>query len=127
MNIEHYAFYLSNNENKQELISQILSGEIIDDLDSKLGEIFSEISLDKFIEEEKRHGQYDVISSGRKVSLEKHSEGEKRKALLKFIISRKPNFVIVDNILDNLDENNENRSVQKKTIKLFAIRNFLKI
>ena len=115
MVIEHYAFYLSNNENKQDLISQILEGELISDIDPKLGKIFSEISLDKFIEEEKTHGHYDVISEGIKRSLQKYSEGEKRKALLSYIISKKSKFVIVDNILDNLDVNSQTEIIKTLT------------
>ena len=107
MKIAHYAFYLSNKEDKQALISQILAGEIINSLDLKSGEIFSEIALNKFIEKEKRHGFYEVVSTGDKVSLQKYSDGEKRKALLSYIISKNPSFVIVDNILDNLDVNSQ--------------------
>ena len=112
MDIKHYAFYLSNNENKRELISRIMAGEFIIGLDPKEGAVFSEIALDDFIKEEKRHGYFDVISEGEKVSLQKYSEGEKRKVLLSYIISKKPKFVIVDNILDNLDVNSQSEIVE---------------
>ena len=69
--------------------------------------MYSEVAINSFIKEEENHGHFDVISSGVKKNLIKYSDGEKRKALLSYIISKKPEFIIVDNILDNLDANSQ--------------------
>lgn len=101
--MRHYAFYLSNFENKKELIDRLRQGEFVKEINSKNSELYSEVALNDFIKEEEIHGHFDVISSGEKKNLIKYSDGEKRKALLTYIISKKPAFIIVDNILDNLD------------------------
>lgn len=76
--------------------------------------MFSELALDHFIEDEKRYGYFDVITTGAKVSLQKHSEGEKRLALLSNILSKNLDYIIADNIYDNLDTNSQ--SIIKDTL-----------
>lgn len=98
MDSEHKAYYISNRENKEHLIAEIFLRN-----ENRKGEVFSEIALDIYIKKEEKYGEFDVVSSGPKKSLKKYSEGEKRKALLAYIISKNPDFVIIDNILDNLD------------------------
>lgn len=105
MNIEHYVFYISNSVDKRTLIFQINEGKIIAELATKKGVLFSELALDHFIADEKRHGYFDVITAGTKVSLQKYSDGEKRLALLSYILSQNPDYIIADNIYDNLDAN----------------------
>ena len=98
----HTAFYISNKDNKKKLIEGIISGEILSDYIDLKGALFSELTVNKIIEEEKRHDRFDVVTST-KNSLEKSSEGERKKALLAYIISKNPDYIIVDNVFDNLD------------------------
>lgn len=80
-----------------------MSGQFIVDLSHlKEGAVFSEKSLNKFIDEEVRHGDFNVIAST-KNSLLHSSEGERKKALLNHLISQKPEYLIVDNVYGNLD------------------------
>jgi molybdate transport system ATP-binding protein len=112
--MDHYAFYLSNFENKQGLITQIRLGTFVKGIDTKNCELYSEVALNLFIKEEEIHGHFDVISSGAKKNLVKYSDGEKRKALLSYILSKKPKYIIVDNLLDNLDVD-----AQAEIVKIF--------
>lgn len=113
---KHATFYISNNDNKNELIKRILSGDILSDLKNLKGELFSEITINKFIEAEKRHGHFSV-STQTKNSLENSSEGERKKAVLTYIFSKKPDYIIVDNIFDNLDVSSQ-KNILKQLITL---------
>lgn len=104
--VEHFFFYLSNTDDKKELISKITTGKIIDGFADLKGELFSEITLNKFIEEEILHEHYGIIK-GTKNSFQEYSEGEKRKALLSYIINKKTDYIIVDNLFDYLDANSQ--------------------
>ncbi|GAA4934707.1 hypothetical protein GCM10023314_03920 [Algibacter agarivorans] len=99
---KHLAVYISNKDNKQALIERIISGQFISTLSNLKGALFSEITLNKFIAEEIHHGHFDVVTET-KNSLQKSSEGERKKALLNHIISQNPEYIIVDNVFGNLD------------------------
>lgn len=98
----HIAIYISNTDNKEALINAIISGKAASHLAHLKGALFSEITLNKFIEEEMRHGRFDVETKT-KNSLQKSSEGERKQALLKHLISQKPEYLIVDNVYGSLD------------------------
>ncbi len=103
MNLNHhFAIYISNNDNKVELIEKIISGDINSIFLGVNGAVFSEVTLNKFIDEEQRHGRFDVVTET-KNSLQNSSEGERKKALLHHIISKQPDYLIVDNVFGNLD------------------------
>ncbi|WP_248722757.1 ATP-binding cassette domain-containing protein [Seonamhaeicola sp. ML3] len=106
----HTALYISNKHNKPKLIKSLVSGELLPEID--LGEyiLFSDITIDKLISEERRHGK-SALSTLSQKKLQHASQGERRKALLKHIIAQKPNCIIVDNVFDSLDVNTQ------KTIK----------
>ncbi len=98
----HFAIYISNNDNKLQLIEKIISGDINSTFSDLKGAVFSEVTLNKFIDEERRHGHFDVLTET-KNSLQNSSEGERKKALLNHIISKKPDYIVVDNVFGNLD------------------------
>ncbi|WP_406683545.1 ATP-binding cassette domain-containing protein [Seonamhaeicola sp. MEBiC1930] len=98
----HIAIYISNKDDKKSLISRILQGKVVNELSDLKGALFSEITINKFIEEEKRHGIVDVATANNK-SLTTSSEGERKKALIKHIVSTEPEYLIADNIFGNLD------------------------
>jgi len=102
MQQEHIAFYITNNDDKRNLIKQIIDGKIINNLQTLSGEVYSELTLNQFIDEEIRHEHFGIINNP-KNSFQKYSDGEKKKALLAYIISKKPGYIIIDNIFDNLD------------------------
>ena len=101
--LNHIAVYLTDRDNKHELIDGIINGIMISDYADKKGALFSEITLNKFIDEEIRHGHFDMITSANN-SLHKSSDGERKKALLKHLISTNPEYLILDNIFGSLDQ-----------------------
>jgi len=111
----HYAFYISNEINKRNLIAQIITGKIIEGLALLKVAVFSESAMDGFIDNEERHGQYQVISDGNKKSLLKYSDGEKKKVFLQYLINQKSDCIILDNLFDNLDI--ESQTTIVKTIE----------
>ncbi|NJX16335.1 ATP-binding cassette domain-containing protein [Tamlana crocina] len=102
MSTRHVAYYISNSANKQQLIDELLSGERYKPLSGLKGSLFSEITVNKFIEEEKRHDDFSVLTDT-KNSLEHSSQGERKKALLRHLINQNPDYIIVDNVFDSLD------------------------
>ena len=58
--LEHTAIYISNKDDKKALIKRITSGFIFPELASQKGAIFSEKTVNSFIEEETRHENYQV-------------------------------------------------------------------
>lgn len=99
---KHTALYISNNDDKEQLIKRIVSENLIGSLSALKGAVFSKKTLDKFIQEEVRHGHFDVLTST-KNSLLNSSEGERKKALLQHLISKNPEYILVDNVFGNLD------------------------
>jgi molybdate transport system ATP-binding protein len=106
----HVAIYISNTDDKNHLIDAVVSGKLINHLSHLKAAIFSESSINWFIEEERRHGHFDVQTIT-KNSLYHSSEGERKKAVLAHIISNNPDYIIVDNIFDNLDVNSQTEIV----------------
>ncbi len=100
----HTAIYISNNDDKHKLLESIQSQALVGDLTNLEGALFSEIALNKFILEETRHGHFDVTTQT-KNSLKNSSQGERKKALLKHIMAKNPEYIIVDNVFDSLDVN----------------------
>ncbi|WP_418604465.1 ATP-binding cassette domain-containing protein [Hwangdonia sp.] len=112
----HIAFYISNNDDKQLLINRIVTEKFVGDFSTLKGVIFSKKTLDKFIDEEVRHGNYNVVTST-KNSLLNSSEGERKKALLQHLILQNPEYILVDNVFGNLDANAQ-KHIEKTLIRL---------
>lgn len=114
--LKHIAIYISNLENKNRLLNQITSGELFKELFHLNGAIFSEITLNKFIEEEMLHGHFEVQTKT-KNSLKNSSEGERKKALLSHILSQNPDYIVLDNVFDSLDIESQSE-IKNKFIQL---------
>lgn len=113
---KHIAIYISNKENKNKLLNRITSGELIKELFNLNGAVFSEIKLNKFIEEEIRYGHFD-IQTKTKNSLRNSSEGERKKALLNHILLQNPDYIVLDNVFDSLDIKSQSE-IKNKLIQL---------
>lgn len=99
-----------------------MSGNLIDSLTNLKGNLFSEITLNKYIEEEIRHGHINVVTET-KNSLQHSSEGERKKALLNHIILERPEYLIVDNVFGNLDATTQNYI--EKTLKALSLKTLI--
>lgn len=103
--MQHFAIFLSNTFNKQNLIQQLLEKKaqglfsIFNNSDALL---FSAYTVQQFLLEEEIHG-YCGIEATRAQTLRSMSSGEQKKVLLQHLLSSKPDVLILDNVFDNLD------------------------
>jgi molybdate transport system ATP-binding protein len=102
----HWDILLSNQVDKKTFISTLLSGEIQGELavfNSLKGILYSDISIQKFIEKE-----YQYSSIGAKTEFNRNlrtfSSGERKKKFLKYCLDTKPDYIILDNPMDHLDQ-----------------------
>lgn len=105
MNLEHWAIFIDNTSNKGHLIDLLLQGhppKILQALQEAKGALFSKLAIERFIDEEDRHGT-KILTSDSGQCLKSMSSGEQKKALLKYILSENCEFIVLDNPFDNLD------------------------
>ena len=103
--ISNWVIFLSNKADKTLLIKHLLKKqvtEIFKGLNIGEGQLFSGIAINELIEEEERHDCVEVEISGNR-HLRFLSGGEQKKALLTYLLLKKPDYLIVDNPMDNLD------------------------
>ncbi len=88
---------------KQRWMQQLLMGDgKIAFLQGKKGLLFSTVTLEKLIDEELRHDNF-LLTNDDERSIRTFSSGEQRKALLKYLMQQKPDFLVLDNPFDCLD------------------------
>ena len=105
--ITHWDILLRNQIAKKEFITKILDGQAEGELESfntKKGVLFSDLAIEQFIEKEY---QYDSVEAAPETQrkLRTFSSGERKKAFLKYCINQNPDYIILDNPLDHLDQN----------------------
>ena len=118
--LPHTAFYITHDGDKAWLMEQVMTGNLFDfNLAFKdlRGEIFSTETLQYFIDEELRHDHFEIVA-GKNNTLACSSSGEQRKALLSYIIGKKPGFIIIDNVFESLDK--DTRQLILQTLKEIA-------
>lgn len=104
-NIQHYAIDIADECNYNFVIENLLNGNLLQHhiaLPKAAGALYSHITINKIIEEELLHDHFE-ITTATNTSLKSMSSGEQKKALLQYLINKKPGFIVVDNVLDNLD------------------------
>jgi len=100
----HIAIYVSGSSNKEKIIHEMTDGALLKqwiDTTNLTGELYSDLAVSYFVEEELTHEHFEVAEAGR--GLGTMSDGEKKKKLLTYIISKKPDYVIIDSVFDHLD------------------------
>jgi molybdate transport system ATP-binding protein len=103
--MKHIGVYCTNNINKNQLIQAIRGNKLFPNFCNLIGlkgEVYSSITIDAYIEEEYKHGSV-VISSEANPTLEEMSSGQQRMALANYIFKQMPDYVILDDIQDNVD------------------------
>ncbi len=106
MSASSIGLYLSNYSNKKEIIEKIMSNQFLIkhlDLKSLKGALYSSITINKFVEEENKHDQF-IIQSLENKSLGSMSSGQQKIALLLYLISQKPDYMVLDDIYSNIDK-----------------------
>ncbi|MCG9793632.1 ATP-binding cassette domain-containing protein [Flavobacterium algicola] len=104
--ITHWDILLRNQVAKKEFIETIISSHAEGELapfNSKKGILFSDLAIEKFIEREYRYESVEAAPETER-QLRTFSSGERKKAFLKYCINQQPDFIILDNPLDHLDQ-----------------------
>ncbi|WP_147676730.1 ATP-binding cassette domain-containing protein [Algibacter pacificus] len=104
--MKHIAIYCSNTIDKKQLIQHIeknFLSPFICKLTELQGEVYSSITIDKFINEAYKHDKI-FISTDSDTTFEEMSSGQQRIALAKFIFKQNPDYVIIDDICSNVDK-----------------------
>lgn len=109
MNKEPIAILVKNNIDKKTFISLILSNkapEKLQHINNLKGFLFSDIAIEKYIEEEYRYDIVKIATTNNR-KLRNFSAGERRKLFLKYCLNQQPDFIIFDSIFDHLDRNSQ--------------------
>lgn len=102
----HYGIVVSNAVDKKAFIHQILSGRstgglsIFNDYD---GVLFSDLAIAELIEKEHKHHTIEISTSENR-PLHTFSSGERRKLFLEYCLAQNPDYIILDNPFDHLDQ-----------------------
>jgi len=100
------GLYLSNASNKNQIIEQIMANHFLQeylDLGLLKGALYSAITLNRYVLEETRHDHY-LIQTDKNSSLASMSSGQQKKALLDYLISQKPQYMVLDDVYSNIDK-----------------------
>ena len=103
--MHHWAIVIETHLSSKDLIEQLIEGSLplgFDILEGKKGVLFSTHEIARYIEEEVRHDR-KILTANTSQSLLSMSSGERKKALLSYLIASKPDYLILDNPFDNLD------------------------
>jgi molybdate transport system ATP-binding protein len=104
--MEHWNLLLSNQVDKKKFIDTLLSGKIqgkLSDFNNQKGILFSDISIQKLIEEEYIHDSMEATFDFHR-NLRTFSSGERKKEFLKYCLKKNPDYIILDNPMDHLDQ-----------------------
>ena len=101
----HCVVFLSNNTDRTSFVEKIIKGKAAEPFslfNQQKGVLFSLITLNEFVQEDERHGEWLLTKSYNR-GIRNLSSGEQKKALLIYLLNQKPDFIILDNPFDNLD------------------------
>ena len=103
--MDHIGIFLSNEANKDFVIEGLVNNRLLYpdiDLEGLKGELYSLITIDRLIDEELRHDNFQIVTDENK-SLLSMSSGQRRKALLTYLISLQPQYLVLDDIFGSVD------------------------
>lgn len=101
----HWAIFIDNDSNKAKILKQFSQGTLtakLSFLNKLKGSLYSKLTLEHFLDEEDRH-DIKRLTKDTTQSLITMSSGEQKKALLTYLLSTSPDYIILDNPFDNLD------------------------
>lgn len=103
--IQHCAIDIAADCNYDWVMENLLNGSLLKafiNLPVAAGALYSHITINTMIAEELIHERVEIITATN-TGLQSMSSGEQKKALLQYLISKQPGFIVIDNVLDNLD------------------------
>lgn len=113
--INHWAICGSGLFGDSTLINQLMDGKVpspFSDFENRTGALFSTVTLNRFIKEEAIHDDYSLSEEEHR-SIRTFSSGEQKKALLNYLLSKNPDFLVVENVFDMLDKESQNKLVDQ--------------
>lgn len=116
MKFEHWAIFIDNESRTSEFIRSVLGNhppEALEFLKGQNGALFSKLAIEGFMDREDRHGT-KIITLTEQQSLRSMSSGEQKKALLRYLLAEKPDYIILDKPFDNLDT--DSQEVLRRTL-----------
>ncbi|WP_405571895.1 ATP-binding cassette domain-containing protein [Winogradskyella sp. Asnod2-B02-A] len=120
---QHYAIEDTTRSPQEHWLSHLLNGSYkLPGLEGKKGVLFSNTTLEKYIQEEEKHDNFE-LTSGKNRSLRTLSTGEQKKALLAYLLQQKPDFIVLNNPYETLDKS----SVSALKQQLIALSNDMPI
>lgn len=126
---KHWAIiFFNDHENHTDFAKNILQGKTPEDLaylKNKSGVFFSNDTLEKYIAEEKYHDDFSLTKTNNR-SIQTFSSGEQRKALFSYLLSKNPEFIIVDHLFDMLDISSQ-KAIKNKLHVISAHTSILQI
>ncbi len=103
--VQHCAIIISSDCNYNDVINNLLNKTLQPyeiNFPAGIGALYSSITINNLIAEEVQHEKIEITTEANS-NLKSMSSGEQKKALLHHILLKKPAFIIVENIFDNLD------------------------
>lgn len=103
----HWNLLLSDFINKNQLIKILLSGNNTGKLavyNNLKGLLFSDITIQQFIEKEEQYDTCETVPKELNRKLRSFSAGEQKKEFLKYCLKQNPDYIILDNPFDHLDQ-----------------------
>lgn len=103
----HRNILLNDIVNKNQFIENLLSGNNTGELaiyNNLKGILFSDITIQKFIEKEEQYDICGAVPTALNRKLRTFSAGEQKKQFLKYCLNQKPDYIILDNPFDHLDQ-----------------------
>lgn len=116
----HSAIYYSNQHNVAKLLALITEGDsglLLPNVNAPKIAVFSPQTLQQFLQKEHQHDQTVLTQSGRRLAT--LSEGEQKQALLAYLLAQQPDYIIVQNVFDNLDQ--QKQQVLSQTLEGLGI------
>lgn len=114
---EHLGIRIDDNLNKEAFLKHIFSGENKEELtqyNERKGALFSDLAIARIHEEERRYDK--ILIAERKLAT--YSSGERKKIYMDYILKENPDFIVLDNPLDHLDQ--ESRAAFTKRLEEIA-------
>ncbi len=111
--LEHWDILLNNQVAKKDFIELLLKHRVdgeLKEFNSKNGILFSDLAIEKFIEKEYQYDSVEAVPEAHR-KLRTFSSGERKKEFLKYCIHQQPDFIILDNPLDHLDQDSRKNLV----------------
>jgi molybdate transport system ATP-binding protein len=103
------GLYLSNASNKKYILEQIIENIFLHkyiNLSLLQGALHSSLTINRLIDDEIRRDKY-VVQTDENTSLSSMSSGQQKKALLTYLISQQPQYMILDDVYSNIDKNTQ--------------------